>query len=108
VYLHHVPIRSRNYTLSSNPQNDTGRERSAKPCAVESAQLEGKRWENMWSPDRTQWWLIWIGFLACSLAAADDALGLAAFLFGVFGLFDLLPRDSTASTTEKEPTCQHV
>jgi hypothetical protein len=29
--------------------------------------------------------VIWIGFLACSLAA-NDALGLAAFLFGVFGL----------------------
>jgi len=25
VYLHHVRIRSRNYTLSSNPENDTGR-----------------------------------------------------------------------------------
>jgi hypothetical protein len=40
----------------------------------------------MWAPDRTQWWLIWIGFLACSLVAADDAVGLAAFLFGIFGL----------------------
>src|ERR1700693_6315943 len=42
--------------------------------------------ENMWSPDRTQWWLIWIGFLTCSLVAVDNARGLAAFLFGVFGL----------------------
>jgi hypothetical protein len=53
---------------------------------IESAQLEDKLWETMWSPDRTRRWLIWIGFLACSLVAADDALGLAAFLFGVFGL----------------------
>lgn len=40
----------------------------------------------MWAPDRTQWFLIWIGFLLASYAVVCDSIGGALFLASIFAL----------------------
>jgi hypothetical protein len=40
----------------------------------------------MWAPDRTHWFLIWVGFFLASYAVVCDSVGGALFIAGISGL----------------------